>query len=84
MFCLFITYVFIQQMLQENREAMHTPELQTLVTSSTIQEKLYLEQKCLVPRYFVETIANDCEIQAKPLSIVEEIDQEFLGEQFLE
>nr|XP_034889159.1 transcription factor bHLH52 [Populus alba]TKR79440.1 basic helix-loop-helix family protein [Populus alba] len=69
---------------QENREAMHTQELQTLVTSPTIQEKLYLEQKCLVPRDFVQTIANDCEIQAKPLNIVEEIDQEFLGEQFLE
>jgi hypothetical protein len=37
----------------------------------------------LVPRDFVQTIANDCEIQAKPLNIVEEIDQEFLGEQFL-
>lgn len=72
-------------MLQENKGPMHTQELQTLlVTSPTIQEKLYLEQKCLVPRDFVQTIANDCEIQAKPLSIVEEIDQEFLGEQFLE
>ncbi|KAF9667147.1 hypothetical protein SADUNF_Sadunf16G0302900 [Salix dunnii] len=68
---------------QENKVAMHAHDLQTLVTSSTIQEKLYLEQKCLVPRDFVQTIANDCEIQAKPL-IVEEIDHEFLEEQFLE
>ncbi|KAJ6313855.1 hypothetical protein OIU78_017493 [Salix suchowensis] len=71
------------QMLQEDKVAMHAQELQTLVTSPTIQEKLYLEQKCLVPRDFVQTIADDCEIQAKPL-IVEEIDHEFLGEQFLE
>ncbi|KAJ6753359.1 TRANSCRIPTION FACTOR BHLH52-RELATED [Salix purpurea] len=71
------------QMLQEDKVAMHAQELQTLVTSPTIQEKLYLEQKCLVPRDFVQTIADDCEIQAKPL-IVEEIDHEFLGEEFLE
>ncbi|CAK7357363.1 unnamed protein product [Dovyalis caffra] len=60
---------------QENEDAMHTQELQTLlVTSPTIQEKLYSEEKCLVPRDFVQTIANDFEIQAKPL-IIEEIDR---------
>ncbi|KAH8494817.1 hypothetical protein H0E87_021282, partial [Populus deltoides] len=50
-------------------------ELQTrLVTSPAIQEKLYSEEKCLVPRDFAQTIANDCQIQSKPL-IIEEIDQ---------
>ncbi|KAJ6770795.1 TRANSCRIPTION FACTOR BHLH83-RELATED [Salix purpurea] len=59
-----------------------TQELQTLlITSPTIQEKLYSEEKCLVPRDFVQTIANDCQIQSKPL-IIEEIDQ-FLGDQLL-
>ncbi|KAJ4830087.1 hypothetical protein Tsubulata_041329 [Turnera subulata] len=34
-------------------------ELQTLLISPTIQEKLYSEEKCLVPRGFRETIAKD-------------------------
>ncbi|KAL9345673.1 hypothetical protein Peur_060526 [Populus x canadensis] len=68
---------------QENKGPMHTQELQTLlVTSPAIQEKLYSEEKCLVPRDFVQTIANDCQIQSKPL-IIEEIDQ-LLGGQLLE
>ncbi|KAJ6724115.1 TRANSCRIPTION FACTOR BHLH52-RELATED [Salix viminalis] len=67
---------------QGNKGTMPTQELQTLlITSPTIQEKLYSEEKCLVPRDFVQTIANDCQIQSKPL-IIEEIDQ-FLADQLL-
>ncbi|KAJ8758559.1 hypothetical protein K2173_000280 [Erythroxylum novogranatense] len=52
-----------------------TNEVQQLLLSSpTIQEKLYSTEKCLVPKEFVQTLATVHEIQSNP-SVKEEIDQ---------
>lgn len=37
-----------------------------ILTSQTIQEKLYTEEKCLVPIEFVQVLANDPDIQSRP------------------
>lgn len=63
-------------MQQEMKEPfhMHAQDLQNLLASPIIQEKLYSEDKCLVPKEFVETLANDPEIQSKPM-VFQGIDQ---------
>lgn len=53
---------------------MHSQELPNLLASQAIQEKLYSEEKCLIPKDFVQTLANDYQIQSKPL-IIEEINR---------
>ncbi|KAF8412768.1 hypothetical protein HHK36_000738 [Tetracentron sinense] len=53
--------------IQESKEALHVEELQVLLASTPIQEKLYSEEKCLVPKEFVETLGRDHEIQSHPL-----------------
>lgn len=61
--------------LQEGKEqADHREGLQALLASPIIQEKLYSEEKCLIPKEFAETLANDPEIQSKSV-IVEGIHQ---------
>ncbi|XP_062012077.1 transcription factor bHLH52-like [Rosa rugosa] len=37
-----------------------------VVASPTIQEKLYMEHKCLVPKEFVEVLANHFDAESKP------------------
>ncbi|KAF3450209.1 hypothetical protein FNV43_RR06289 [Rhamnella rubrinervis] len=53
--------------IQETKEEV---ELQTegleVLASQTIQEKLYTEEKCLVPIEFVQVLANDPEIHSRP------------------
>ncbi|KAF2317935.1 hypothetical protein GH714_041258 [Hevea brasiliensis] len=50
----------MESMHQERKEShLHTQELQVLLASPTIQEKLYSQEKCLVPRELLQTIAND-------------------------
>ncbi|KAF5475457.1 hypothetical protein F2P56_007261 [Juglans regia] len=55
----------------KDQPIMHdTKELQDhLLASPLIQEKLYSEAKCLVPKQFLQTLANDREIQSKPLML---------------
>ncbi|KAL3616796.1 hypothetical protein CASFOL_039190 [Castilleja foliolosa] len=52
---------------QENQEKMESDEeLKILLESSVIQEKLYLSEKCLVPKKFVrESIAFDSETRTR-------------------
>ncbi|OAY47099.1 hypothetical protein MANES_06G052000v8 [Manihot esculenta] len=38
---------------------LHMQELQILLASPTVQEKLYSQEKCLVPRELLQTIANN-------------------------
>ncbi|KAM7530362.1 hypothetical protein LguiB_033772 [Lonicera macranthoides] len=52
--------------IQENEEPMKSKELQVLVTSPLIQEKLYSEEKCLVPKQFVKALTNDVFLQSNP------------------
>jgi hypothetical protein len=50
-----------------------TKELEALLASPVIQEKLSSEEKCLVPKEFLQILTNDNEVQLKPL-IVKDID----------
>ncbi|KAH7838692.1 hypothetical protein Vadar_029995 [Vaccinium darrowii] len=59
---------------QENEEALHLRELQALALSPCIQEKLNSSEKCLVPEKFVETLANDPELQSNS-PILDELHQ---------
>ncbi|CAH9121622.1 unnamed protein product [Cuscuta epithymum] len=43
---------------QENGETFMNEDLETLVGSSLIQEKLYSKDKCLVPEKFIQTLPN--------------------------
>ena len=43
---------------QYNEEVFYVEELQA-IASLIIQEKLYSVEKCLVPKQFLETLAND-------------------------
>ncbi|KAL5744075.1 hypothetical protein ACOSP7_026928 [Xanthoceras sorbifolium] len=62
--------------MQERKEASNKEDdkLHILLASPIIEEKLYSEDKCLVLQEFVQTLANDPEIQSKPI-IFEGIDQ---------
>ncbi|XP_041025348.1 transcription factor bHLH53-like [Juglans microcarpa x Juglans regia] len=61
----------------EKEPIMHdTKELQDhLLASPLIQEKLYSEAKCMVPKQFLQTSANDREIQSKLLMLKDIHDQ---------
>ncbi|OMO83153.1 hypothetical protein CCACVL1_11537 [Corchorus capsularis] len=50
-------------------------QLQNLLASQAIQEKLYSEEKCLVPKHFLQALVNDYQIdESKPL-IIEDINR---------
>ncbi|XP_010257104.1 PREDICTED: transcription factor bHLH53-like [Nelumbo nucifera] len=51
---------------ETSKDQFHIEKLQVLVSPS-VQEKLYLEEKCLVPLGFIQTVAKDYEIQSNPL-----------------
>ncbi|XP_004246217.1 transcription factor bHLH53-like [Solanum lycopersicum] len=53
------------------QESFETPNLQKLVGSSLVQEKLYSSEHCLVPKVFVEALENNQEFQNS--QILEEI-----------
>ncbi|XP_044507237.1 transcription factor bHLH53-like [Mangifera indica] len=57
---------FMQPIMVEKEEKFLSQELQTLLKSPVIQEKLYSEEKCLVPRKILQTLRKDPEIQSKP------------------
>ncbi|KAF9621288.1 hypothetical protein IFM89_018505 [Coptis chinensis] len=58
---------------EKNGTDQHIGGLETLIASPTIQEKLSSEEKCMVPKKFVEILAKDHEIQSNSF-ISEEID----------
>ncbi|KAJ4829871.1 hypothetical protein Tsubulata_013130 [Turnera subulata] len=51
--------------LQDCEEAVPTPELQILA-SATIQEKLYMEDQCLVPKALIRILADHQDTQPEP------------------
>lgn len=53
------------------QESFETPNLQKLVGSSLVQEKLYSSEHCLVPKVFLEALENNQEFQNS--QILEEI-----------
>ncbi|XP_057996162.1 transcription factor bHLH52-like [Hevea brasiliensis] len=60
----YVKFLQAQVKLLQLMESMHqdshlqTHELQILLASPMIQEKLYSQEKCLVPKEFLQTIAN--------------------------
>ncbi|XP_077211262.1 transcription factor bHLH52-like [Tasmannia lanceolata] len=52
--------------IQESKKGAQLEELHGLLASPRIQEKLYEEEKCLVPKEIVETLAKDQELQSNP------------------
>ncbi|KAF5198517.1 Transcription factor bhlh [Thalictrum thalictroides] len=65
----------LQLMQQGSQENVPIVEggLEVLLASPTIQEKLYSEEKCLVPQNFVEALAKDNEIIQSNPSISKDI-----------
>ncbi|KAI8001199.1 Transcription factor bHLH53 [Camellia lanceoleosa] len=58
--------------IQDNEEEPeNSQELQELVTSPRIQEKLYSSEKCIVPNQLVQTLVNDNELQSNSLVLKE-------------
>ncbi|KAL2474149.1 transcription factor bHLH [Forsythia ovata] len=55
-------------------EQFLSEELHGLLESPLIEEKLYSTEKCLVPKKFVEALANDHEIQPR-LQVLKELKQ---------
>lgn len=51
---------------EENEEEMQSPELEALVTSPLVQEKLYSAEKCLVPKNFVRSLTQKPQLQSNP------------------
>ncbi|XP_074332303.1 transcription factor bHLH52-like [Apium graveolens] len=56
----------LQLMQEENEEEMQSPELEALVTSPLVQEKLYSAEKCLVPKNFVRSLTQKPQLQSNP------------------
>lgn len=63
----------LKQETEHEQEEEKTKDLQIL-ESTIIQEKLYTEEKCLIPKGFVQNLANFPEIQSHP-SIFNSINQ---------
>nr|WKE35115.1 basic helix-loop-helix family protein [Rosa persica] len=57
----------MDSMQEKKGQRLHNQEGLQVLASPIVQEKLYSEEKCLVSREFVETLANNQEIQSKPL-----------------
>ncbi|CAL5412630.1 unnamed protein product [Camellia sinensis] len=57
--------------LDNEEEPVHSQELQELVASPRIQEKLYSSEKCIVPNQLVQTLVNDSELQSNSLVLKE-------------
>ncbi|KAF7826608.1 transcription factor bHLH52-like [Senna tora] len=49
-------------------------DLKAVLTSACVEEKLYLKEKCLVPKEFVTTLKNLQEVKSKP-SILNDLNQ---------
>ncbi|KAM5587336.1 transcription factor bHLH52 [Rosa sericea] len=57
----------MDSMQEKKGQLLHNQEGLQVLASPIVQEKLYSEEKCLVSREFVETLANNQDIQSKPL-----------------
>ncbi|KAF6134023.1 hypothetical protein GIB67_038314 [Kingdonia uniflora] len=60
--------------IMESKDTVHVKGLQLLLASTTIQEKLCLEEKCLIPIQFLQLLSKDHNIQSNP-SIFKDIDR---------
>lgn len=58
--CPMAKHVHLQE-AEEGAQPAHVEELRVLA-SPKIQEKLYMEEKCIVPKELVETLAMDPEL----------------------
>ncbi|CAI0545995.1 unnamed protein product [Linum tenue] len=66
---------------QTIQEPIEVPkELQTLVTSPVIQQKMYSEEKCFVPTELLQKLVHRSEVQSKPM-VMKEIDVLLLNKQ---
>ncbi|KAJ7982046.1 Transcription factor [Quillaja saponaria] len=59
---------------QESKASTPPKDLQVLLASPNVQERLYLEEKCFVPKDFVAVLANHHDVQSKP-SIHDDLNQ---------
>ncbi|XP_027343002.1 transcription factor bHLH53-like [Abrus precatorius] len=80
----YVNYLQAQvQMLQliktfsEDKAGSPIENLHALVVSPFVQEKLYLEQRCFVPKEFVITLTNHNNVQSRP-TIVKDL-KELIG-----
>ena len=61
--------------LQEDKASTPTDQdLQALLASPSVEEKLYLQEKCFVPQQFVTTLANHGDIRTSS-SILKDLKQ---------
>ncbi|CAL1402741.1 unnamed protein product [Linum trigynum] len=73
--------ISVLQSMDSPQEPIEVPkELQTLVTSPVIQQKMYSEEKCLVPTELLQKLVNRSEVQSKPM-IMKEVDVLLLNKQ---
>ncbi|KAK7243831.1 hypothetical protein RIF29_38643 [Crotalaria pallida] len=56
----------LMRILKEDEAAPPTEDLHTLVVSPFIQEKLYSEEMCFVPKEFVTTLTYHNDVQLRP------------------
>ncbi|KAB8486527.1 hypothetical protein FH972_025365 [Carpinus fangiana] len=59
---------------QEINGASPREEMQVILTSPSVQEKLYLEDKCLVPKELAKMLSKHCDIKSNP-SISNDLNQ---------
>ncbi|XP_042477429.1 transcription factor bHLH52-like [Macadamia integrifolia] len=57
---------FMGSIQEGNKDESNVEGLGVVLASPRIEEKLYLEEKCLVPKGFVETLAKDQGIKSNP------------------
>ncbi|MED6146012.1 hypothetical protein PIB30_030575 [Stylosanthes scabra] len=60
--------------LQEDEVAPPSEDLCTLVASPFVQEKLYSEELCIVPKEFVSTLTSQRDVRTKP-TILKDLEQ---------
>ncbi|OIW08095.1 hypothetical protein TanjilG_06638 [Lupinus angustifolius] len=60
--------------LQEDKESCPTENLHALLGSHSVQEKMYSEEKCIVPKDFIATLTNHANFQSRP-SILKDLKQ---------
>ncbi|KAI4333295.1 hypothetical protein L6164_018125 [Bauhinia variegata] len=59
---------------EDKDDATGNEDLKVLLGSTSVQEKMYLEEKCFVPKQFVTTLTNDPQLKSKP-SILKDLNQ---------
>lgn len=75
---------FANKLLQEDKVAAPpTEDLHTLVVSPLVQEKLYSEERCFVPKEFVTTLTNHDDVRSNP-TILKDLKQLILGQTDIE